>query len=597
MRGKRDSMYQPFNPKSIDTPYLFFTGKGGVGKTSTACASAIALADAGKKVLLVSTDPASNLQDVLEIELTNTPKVIPNVPNLHACNLDPEEAAKNYREKVVGPYRGKLPESVIATMEEQLSGACTVEIAAFDEFTSILADKSTVKGYDHILFDTAPTGHTLRLLQLPTAWSGFLEESTHGASCLGPLSGVGDKAVLYSKTVEALSDSTQTTLCLVSRPEISSIHEANRASVELKRIGISNQTLIMNGLLKSYVSDDEVSLAFYNRQQHALKSIPEELKQVPIYSLPFVSYSLTGIQNLRYLFKQYFLSDLDHKYNQESDPSGNGLNDLINDLSVQNKRIIFTMGKGGVGKTTVASAIAVGLVEKGHKVHLTTTDPASHLHYMFQNSKLNEKLTISSISPNKEVEKYKNEVLSKASDELDEQGLAYLQEELNSPCTEEIAVFRAFAEVVAKSEEEIVVIDTAPTGHTLLLLDSAQNYHKELARSTGEVPESVSKLLPRLRNPEETSVVIVTLAETTPVLEAGRLQEDLKRAEIQPEWWVINQSLYATKTKDPILLGRAASEKKWIDKVRKELAVHSTIIPWFSEEKIGYDEMKDLVRS
>ncbi|MBO1512839.1 arsenical pump-driving ATPase [Metabacillus bambusae] len=589
-------MYHPFHPKSIHTPFLFFTGKGGVGKTSTACASAVALADAEKKVLLVSTDPASNLQDVLEVELTNTPKLIPNVPNLYACNLDPVEAAKNYREKVVGPYRGKLPESVIATMEEQLSGACTVEIAAFDEFTSLLTDDSTVNKYEHIIFDTAPTGHTLRLLQLPTAWSGFLEESTHGASCLGPLSGLGEKKDIYSKTVEALSDPEKTTLCLVSRPEVSSINEAKRASVELKGIGITNQTLIMNGELQTHVSDDAVSTAFYHRQQNALKNIPDELKQVPIYSLPFVSYPLTGIENLRYLFKQYSLSESEEVRGIDSNLSLNRLKDVIDDLSSTNKRIIFTMGKGGVGKTTVASAIAVGLVEKGHKVHLTTTDPASHIHYMFDNSESNNNLTIRAINPVEEVEKYKKEVISKAREELDEEGIAYLQEDLNSPCTEEIAVFRAFAEVVAKSEQEIVVIDTAPTGHTLLLLDSAQNYHKELARSTGDVPESVSKLLPRLRNPEETSVVIVTLAETTPVLEADRLQEDLKRADIQPKWWIINQSMYATKTKDPILKGRAASEKKWINKVNLELATHSAIIPWISEEKIGYEVIKEYVR-
>ncbi|MBS4203675.1 arsenical pump-driving ATPase [Lederbergia citrea] len=591
-------MYQPFNPKeTIKTPFLFFTGKGGVGKTSTACATAVALADIGKKVLLVSTDPASNIQDVLEIELTNEPKVVSTVPNLFACNLNPEEAAKNYREKVIGPYRGKLPEAVVATMEEQLSGACTVEIAAFDEFTSLLVNNSTVNEYDHIIFDTAPTGHTLRLLQLPTAWSGFLEENTHGASCLGPLSGLGDKKDLYSKTVEILSDSTKTTLCLVSRPEVSSINEANRASLELKGIGIRNQTLIINGLLQSFISDDEVSSAFYQRQQNALKTIPDGLKQVPIYSLPFVSYSLTGIQNLRYLFKNYSLSLSQGVSDLDSNLSLNGLNEVINDLSTTNKRIIFTMGKGGVGKTTVASAIAVSLVEKDHKVHLTTTDPASHLQYMFENRKINESLTISSINPIEEVEKYKKEVLLKASEKLDEEGIDYLQEDLNSPCTEEIAVFRAFADIVAKSEQEIVVIDTAPTGHTLLLLDSAQNYHKEFTRSKGEVPESISKLLPRLRNPRETSVVIVTLAETTPVLEAERLQEDLKRADIQPVWWVINQSLLAAKTKDPILMGRAASERIWIKKVYEELAARSAIIPWISEEKIGYDEIKEYVKS
>lgn len=588
-------MYQPFNPQVIRTPFMFFTGKGGVGKTSTACSTAVALAEEGKKVLLVSTDPASNLQDVLEVELTTAPKSIPEVSNLFACNIDPEEAARSYREKVVGPYRGKLPESVVATMEEQLSGACTVEIAAFDEFTSLLADPSVINEYEHIIFDTAPTGHTLRLLQLPTAWSGFLEESTHGASCLGPLSGLAEKKGLYSNTVEALSNPKKTTLLLVSRPDVSSLYEANRASKELKGIGIVNQALIINGMLQTYLPDDEISSAFYQRQQNALKQIPDSLKQVPIYSLPFVSYSLTGIQNLRYLFKQYSMP-ASVKFVQDNKEQLPGLNDVIDDFSREKTKVIFTMGKGGVGKTTVASAIAVGLVEKGHKVHLTTTDPAAHLNYMFQNGEVHSGLTISAINPIEEIEKYKKEVLSKASENLDEEGVAYLQEDLNSPCTEEIAVFRAFAEVVAKSDEEIVVIDTAPTGHTLLLLDATQTYHKELSRSTGEVPENVKNLLPRLRNPKETSVVIVTLAEATPVIEAERLQNDLKRASIVPKWWVINQSLYATNTKDPVLVGRATSEHQWVGKVKNELAENSAIIPWISEEKIGYDKIKEYVK-
>ncbi|MEE3955886.1 arsenical pump-driving ATPase [Peribacillus frigoritolerans] len=590
-------MYQPFNPQVIRTPFMFFTGKGGVGKTSTACATAVALAEEGKKVLLVSTDPASNLQDVLEVELTSAPKSIPEVSNLFACNIDPEEAARSYREKVVGPYREKLPESVVSTMEEQLSGACTVEIAAFDEFTSLLADPSVINEYEHIIFDTAPTGHTIRLLQLPTAWSGFLEESTHGASCLGPLSGLAEKKDLYSNTVEALSNPEKTTLLLVSRPDVSSLYEANRASQELKGIGIENQALIINGMLQTYLPDDEISSAFYQRQQNALKQIPDSLKQVAIYSLPFVSYSLTGIQNLRYLFKQFSMpaSEKDVQFVQDNKETLSGLTDVVEHFSKEKTKVIFTMGKGGVGKTTVASAIAVGLVEKGHKVHLTTTDPAAHLNYMFQKGGVHSGLTISAINPIEEVEKYKKEVLSTASENLDEEGIAYLQEDLNSPCTEEIAVFRAFADVVAKSDEEIVVIDTAPTGHTLLLLDATQTYHKELSRSTGEVPENVKNLLPRLRNPKETSVVIVTLAEATPVIEAERLQNDLKRASIVPKWWIVNQSLYATNTKDPVLVGRATSEHQWVGKVKNELAENSAIIPWISEEKIGYDKIKEYV--
>lgn len=589
-------MYQLYDPKNgIETPFLFFTGKGGVGKTSTACATAVALADQGKKILLVSTDPASNLQDVLGLALTNQIVPVPSVENLYACNLDPEEAASAYREQVVGPYRGKLPDTVVATMEEQLSGACTVEIAAFDEFTRLLGDADVVDSYDHIIFDTAPTGHTLRLLQLPTAWSGFLEESTHGASCLGPLSGLEDKKDLYSKTVKALSDPSKTTLVLVSRPDASSLYEANRASLELKEIGINNQLLLINGLLQTHLSEDDISYAFYHRQRHALQEMPAALKQVVTYSLPFVSYSLTGIQNLRYLFKQFTLPVSELKDHTEGSISLPGLHQVVDSFSQDGTRVIFTMGKGGVGKTTVASAIAVGLAERGHKVHLTTTDPAAHLEYMFEQNTGHNNLSISSINPVEEVEKYKHEVLKNAGKEVDEEGIAYLQEDLNSPCTEEIAVFRAFAEVVERSEQEIVVIDTAPTGHTLLLLDSAEAYHKEMTRATGEVPESVKKLLPRLRDLKETGVVIVTLAEATPVLEAGRLQEDLKRAQIEPKWWVINQSLYATDTKDPVLSGRAKSEKKWIQKVKSDFSSQTAIIPWMKEEKLGYEKLMDYL--
>ena len=589
-------MYSLFNPKNIQlTPFLFFTGKGGVGKTSTACATAVALADQGKKVLLVSTDPASNLQDVLEVELTNEPMAILSVPNLFACNIDPEESARAYKENVVAPYRGKLPDAVLATMEEQLSGACTVEIAAFDEFSHLLADEKILNQYDHVLFDTAPTGHTLRLLQLPTAWSGFLEESTHGASCLGPLAGLEGKKEMYAKAVDSLSDREKTTLLLIARPDNSSLLEANRASAELKEIGIRNQLLIVNGLLQTHQPEDEVSSAFYSRQRLALKETPEALKQVMTFALPFVSYSLTGVENLRHLFSSYVITTFEAEEATQEVLDLPGLNQMIDDFSEKNTRVIFTMGKGGVGKTSIASAIAVGLSEKGHHVHLTTTDPAAHLAYTFEGSEVRDNLSISSIHPETEVERYKAEVLRNAGTGLSEEELAYLQEDLESPCTEEIALFQAFAAVVEKSENEIVVIDTAPTGHTLLLLDSTEAYHKEMSRSTGDVPDSVKKLLPRLRNPEETGVVIVTLAEATPVLEAARLQEDLKRAQIEPKWWIINQSLYATDTTDPVLKGRAISEKKWIKKVEGELASKCAVIPWLPEEKIGYQKLKEFI--
>ncbi|RRD95624.1 arsenical pump-driving ATPase [Bacillus licheniformis] len=586
-----------FQPSQIGhIPFLFFTGKGGVGKTSTACATAVSLADEEKKVLIVSTDPASNLQDVFGMELTNKPQPIKGVKGLYACNLNPEEAAEAYREKMIGPYRGKLPEVAVNQMEEQLSGACTVEIAAFDEFTSILSNEKFIQKFDHILFDTAPTGHTLRLLQLPTAWNGYLEESTHGVSCLGPLAGLNEKKDMYARTVDVLSNPDKTKLVLVSRPDTSSLKEAERASDELNEIGLQNQCLVINGVFQEKTKGDPVSEAFYQRQQKAIAQIPSLLRDIEMYILPYVPYSLTGVSNIRTLFADHQISTKIEKHELPFQQSKlDNVQAVIDDFSASGTRIILTMGKGGVGKTTAASILAVGLAEKGHQVHLTTTDPAAHLDDMFQKGKL-ERLTISRIDPKFEVEAYKKEMIAAAGQDLDDEALAYLEEDLNSPCTEEIAVFRAFAEVVGRSKNEIVIIDTAPTGHTLLLLDAAQSYHKELERTTGEVPESVKQLLPRLRNLRETSVVIVTLAEATPVFEAKRLQEDLKRAEIEPKWWIINQSLYATHTKDPILTSKGFSEKTWIKKVNEELASKTALIPWEPQEKFGYDQLKEYIK-
>lgn len=574
------------------TPFLFFTGKGGVGKTSTACTTAITLADQGKKILLVSTDPASNLQDVFGITLTNQPKQVPSVSNLFVANLDPETAALEYKEKIIGPYRDKLPEALVNQMEEQLSGACTVEIAAFDEFTSLLTNKNLIGQYDHIIFDTAPTGHTLRLLQLPTAWNGFLEESTHGASCLGPLAGLADKKKSYEATVQALSDITQTLLILVTRPDESPLNEAARASLELNELGISNQLLVINGLLSDNNKDDEISIAFYERQQSALEKIPNELKELPQYLIPLMPFNVTGIENLRKMFHYNQLTLV--KPVDDMVISYEVFNTLIDDLIHQGQRVVFTMGKGGVGKTTIAAAIAVALTERGKKVHLTTTDPAAHLEYVMKEKEQHSNLSVSKIDPKLEIQNYKQEVLSSSMEMLDEEGLAYLEEDLRSPCTEEIAVFRKFAEIVEKANDEIIVIDTAPTGHTLLLLDATQTYHKEIQKSQGDVPKSVKNLLPRLRNPKETTVVIVTLAEATPVFEANRLKQDLLRAGIQPKWWVINQSLYASKTIDPILSGRASSEAQWIKEVQKYSSNNCVIVPWLKHEIKGYEELKKL---
>ena len=554
------------------TKYLFFTGKGGVGKTSIACATAVGLADSGKNILLISTDPASNLQDVFHQSLNGQGTPIAEVPNLTVVNLDPEEAAANYRESVIAPYRGKLPESVINNMEEQLSGSCTVEIAAFNEFSDFITDKAKQKEYDHIIFDTAPTGHTLRMLQLPSAWSTFISESTHGASCLGQLSGLEARKEIYKQAVQTLADDRATLLVLVSRPEVSAIKEAARSSSELQRIGIENQIMIINGILQQFDEKDDISIKIQQKQQSALQGMPTELTKYPVYSVPLRSYNLSDISTIRQLLTGDNLSgtkDYQPLHDEKS------LDDLINDLYSTGKKVIFTMGKGGVGKTTIATSIALGLKKLGAKVHLTTTDPANHLNYDFA---IKAGITVSKIDEFTVLEIYKNEVRAKAKENnMSPSDMEYIEEDLRSPCTQEIAVFKAFADIVEKGNNEIVVIDTAPTGHTLLLLDATESYHKEVERTQGEVTGAVARLLPRLRNANETEVVVVTLPEATPVFEAERLQKDLQRAGINNKWWVINACLSLTKTQNPFLQTKASGEIIWIDKV-KQLSNGNTVL-------------------
>ncbi|WP_097033440.1 arsenical pump-driving ATPase [Clostridium tertium] len=581
-------MYKTFDVQDINlTKYLFFTGKGGVGKTSTACATAVSLADEGKKIMLISTDPASNLQDVFDTELNNKGVQIKDVPNLVVTNFDPEQAATEYKESVIEPYRGKLPETVLNNMEEQLSGSCTVEIAAFNEFSSFITDEKAANEFDHIIFDTAPTGHTLRMLQLPSAWSNFISQSTHGASCLGQLSGLESKKEIYKNAVSNLADGTKTTLILVSRPEKSPLKEAERASNELKEIGVLNQILIVNGILENH--DDNLSAALYNKQQNALKDIPLGLKSIKTYKIPLRPYNITGLKNMRALLKDNNIEIITDTINTSNIHK---LNSIIEDLFKSDKKVIFTMGKGGVGKTTIAAAIALGLDKKGKKVHLTTTDPAAHLKFVVDES---YGITLSSIDEKKELEKYKEEVLSKARETMSDADIEYVEEDLRSPCTQEIAVFRAFAEIVDKSENEVVVIDTAPTGHTLLLLDSTQSYHREIQRSEGDIPESVKKLLPKLRNEKETEVIIVTLAETTPVFEAMRLQKDLNRAGINSKWWIINSSLYAINTSNEILKAKSSNEIKWINKVDEISSGNFSVIEWKAEEVKG-EKLLEIIK-
>lgn len=575
------------------TRHAFFTGKGGVGKTSLSCATGLALADSGKKVLIVSTDPASNLDEVLGVLLSNSPVEIPNAPNLWALNIDPEASAHAYRERMVAPYRGILPDAAIRSMEEQFSGACTVEIAAFDEFSKLLGDPEATKEFDHVIFDTAPTGHTLRLLTLPSAWDEFISSSTGGASCLGPLAGLEKQKALYAATVERLSDPNETTIVLVSRPDKASLREAERTRGELAALGVTNLQLAVNGVFTANSAGDEIADAMTHRAVTALAEMPNGLAALKGVTIPFLPKGTVGLDALRGIAYPEASMPVTTEYpTPEKLPSG--LKAYVDEISKLGHGVVMTMGKGGVGKTSVAAAIAFALAERGHKVILSTTDPAAHV--ASASGEGVHGLTVTKIDPVAEVKQYTEEVLQKAGKSLDASALAMLEEDLRSPCTEEIAVFRAFAHTVDQGKGGFVVLDTAPTGHTILLLDAAEAYHREVMRTQGDMPESVKELLPRLRDKNFTHVFVVTLPEATPVHEAERLQADLRRAGIEPYVWVINQSLLASGTKDPVLMERGAYEVPYIKEVAETLADRTALIPWLKEQPVGKTGLDSLIR-
>ena len=576
--------------------FLFFTGKGGVGKTSIACATAVQLASAGKRVLLVSTDPASNVGQVFGTEIGNHITAIAAVPGLFALEIDPQAAAQAYRDRIVGPVWGVLPETVVKGIEEQLSGACTTEIAAFDEFTALLTDAALTADYAHIIFDTAPTGHTIRLLQLPGAWSGFLEAGKGDASCLGPLAGLEKQRSQYKAAVAALADPLRTRLVLVARAQSATLREVARTHAELAAIGLSQQYLVINGVLPAgQAEQDELAAAILRREQAALAAVPEELKALPRDLVALKSFNLVGLDALRQLLVPTADAENPAPIELPARLAAPSLSTLVAEIARDGHGLVMLMGKGGVGKTTLAAAVAVELAHRGLPVHLTTSDPAAHLAETLDGSLAN--LTVSRIDPHAETERYRQHVLDTKGAQLDAAGRALLEEDLRSPCTEEIAVFQAFSRIIREAGKKFVVMDTAPTGHTLLLLDATGAYHREISRQMGGSGLHYTTPMMQLQDPQQTKVLLVTLAETTPVLEAANLQSDLRRAGIEPWAWVVNNSIAAAQPRAPLLRQRAHNELREIEAVATRHASRFAVVPLLREEPVGARRLRELAES
>ena len=580
--------------KFLDHPprFLFFTGKGGVGKTSIACASAIELAESGKRVLLVSTDPASNVAQVFGLAIGNTITPIPGIEGLSALEIDPQASAQAYRDRIVSPVRNVLPAAVVKGIEEQLSGACTTEIAAFDEFTALLTESALTSDYDHIIFDTAPTGHTIRLLQLPGAWTGFLDEGKGDASCLGPLAGLEKQRAQYKAAVDALADPARTRLILVSRAQQATLREVSRTHEEVFGIGLSQQHLVINGVLpQPEAAVDPLAAAIFRREQEALSAIPPSLESLPRELIALKPFNLVGLPALRRLFEVEPLQPVSRE--ERTVPlDAPSLSVLVDDIAADGHGLVMLMGKGGVGKTTLAAAVAVELAHRGLPVHLTTSDPAAHLSETFQGTVSN--LTVSRIDPQAETERYRQRVLETRGAKLDAEGRALLEEDLRSPCTEEIAVFQAFSRILREASRKFVVMDTAPTGHTLLLLDATGAYHRDVVRQTGNKGLHIKTPMMMLQDLKQTKILLVTLAETTPVLEAASLQADLRRAGIEPWAWVINESVAATATRSPLLRQRAHNELREVEAVATRHAQRYAVVPLLKDEPIGEERLQEL---
>ncbi len=597
----------------MQTQYLFFSGKGGVGKTTMACATAVQEADAGRKTLIVTTDPASNLADTFEQPIGHQVVPIAGVPNLFAMEIDPDKATEEYRDRILGPFRAVMPEDVTKVLEEQFRSPCTTEIASFDRFVDFMDEDA----YDVVIFDTAPTGHTIRLLELPVDWSQFISDSTKGAgqTCMGPVQAIQDSKEKYDRAIRLLNDASRTRFIFVLQPEQTAIFETERSSNELRSIGVHSQEMIVNGILPAEVCDEPLFRSRYDMQQRHLTEIASRFL-VPTRRIYLRDKEVKGIASLRQMAKSLsgqdtheagpaFLADSIDQANLHS-LSAHGLQRLFTPTNGGGKMIFFT-GKGGVGKTSMSCVAATHLAQLGFKTLLLTTDPAAHLGQVLDVPVGDYPAVIASvpnlwasrIDPKKATEEYKAKVIEDARKRYSPDMLAAMREELDSPCTEEMAAFDKFTEYANSTDFDVIVFDTAPTGHTLRLLELPFDYSDQVEMMVATTKESgdiraqtrarFEHIIARLKDPEQSVFVSVVYPESTPIIEAYRAMLDLKATGIPTQLVVANQVIPASLSSNAFFANRRAMQIKYLNEIQGRFGTPVLIMPLLDKEIRGVE--------
>jgi arsenite-transporting ATPase len=606
----------------MPTQYIFFSGKGGVGKTSMACTHAVRLAEEGRKTLIVTTDPASNLADVFEQPIGHQVTRIEGIANLWAMEIDPDKATQEYIDHAMAPIRAAFPPQIVQVMEEQMSGPCTAEVAAFDRFTDFLeAPTSAETAFDVVIFDTAPTGHTIRLLELPAEWSQSIDAASAGSgqTCLGPAAAIQDAKHKYERALAAMRASDQTTFIFVLHPEAISIKETRRAIGELVKLSIRNYRLIVNGIIPPQAAQNTLFAARAQMQTRYLAQIDAELAY-PQQRMALLAGEIKGMSRLREVAKIFFDGALTGSaFAEDGSPSRvsiavTPLKDVRARLQPNgHRRTVFFAGKGGVGKTVASCITAVWLARQGYTTMLLTTDPAAHLGDVLDSPVGDEIAPVAGqpnlwavkIDPKAAAETYKERILEDARRRgRPASAIATMEEELNSPCTEEMAAFDKFIEYASQDEWQAVVFDTAPTGHTLRLLELPVDWSKQLdvkifASVDGAAADDVAKqrfgkVIEMMRDPAQSTFAFVMYPEATPILEAWRAAKELGTVGIHPGLVIANQVIPPQQANTPYTHARRAMQEKYLADISARFGLPMAQIPLLPQEIKGLAMLAEL---